>query len=246
MTTFNFTAEIKIDPVQTFSYKEAVEYSYKDISVEVKNSDSNKEIINVCIVTKNNTLDEASFVAESELFKIANVLSWENTIKVKDYSINSIEYINENGGKNIVVKPKGLKLTLSVNSVALYSEDATKRISSKLSSPINPDFHDILIMWRESLAENSRILQFLLLYRILEYLNGGERSKADKYIRVEDKNISLRKGKHGEDISLYTYLRDNIHAKTPNFPFREIDKSLNGLRVMVINAIKKTFPSETV
>ncbi len=117
----------------------------------------------------------------------------------------------------------------------------TENLSVKIMNDLDTSFQDVLMMWREAISADSIAIQFLLYYRILEHLNGS-RKKADTYIISKDPNIELRKGQFGEDITLYTYLRDNIHAKTPKFPFMEIEKSLSPLSLLVSNAIKESFP----
>jgi len=247
MITFNIFAEIKMALDQAVIFAEPIQYSYDNISVVIKNNkDDHKPILDVKIVIIRNSFEEAKFITENELIRIIDTLSWENTLKIKSFNINSIEYIGENGKKNFIATVQTMPLNLRVGSASIYSKETVKIISNKLASPINPFFQDVLMMWREALTEESRIVQFLLCYRILEHLNGGNRKRADLYIRSEDKSIPLKKGLHGEDISLYTYLRDNVHAKTPGFPFKDIDKSLGGIRYMVFNAIKKFFPTETI
>jgi len=100
---------------------------------------------------------------------------------------------------------------------------------------------DVLIMWREALAEKSEAWKFLLYFRLLEYLCGS-RVKADQYIRRKKPDVKLEKGKNGEDISIYTYLRDNIHKKKqekPEFPYKEIQKQLSPFVAIVKNAVEE-------
>lgn len=246
MTTFNIFAEIKTAIDQTLLLPTPIKYDSEKFSVIVTNDkDESKPVLNVNIIVTCDSIEEAKFLAESELIKVSDLLSWENSLKIKSFSLNSINYIGDKGEKNIIMIAQPAHFNLKVGMASIFSKEKIEQISNKFSLPISTSYQDTLKMWREVLAEESKILQFLLYYRILEHLNGGSRKSADTYIRLKDKNISLRKGLHGEDISLYTYLRDNIHAKTVKFPFEEINKSINGIRLLTFNAIKEFFPKET-
>ena len=109
-----------------------------------------------------------------------------------------------------------MNVTLNSQGIQILSD----RLASNSTVP-----DEVQFMWREAISEPSKSLQFLLYFRILEYIK-GKRSKADAYIKEVEPTVPLEKGQYGEDISVYTYLRDNIHAKNPSFPYNDIERYL--------------------
>lgn len=242
MTTFLISATIEagLDPAVFFP--ESIKYDTDDVSVVITNDENgNKPLFHIKLSILCDTLETAKSVTESELTKIANTLSWEQGLKIKGFDVISAEYIGEKGERNIVVLPGALRFNVTIGTARIAGKEGSEKISKKLSSLFDPNFQYVLIMWREAISADSIAIQFLLYYRILEHLSGS-RTKADAYIISKNPSVELRKGQFGEDVSLYTYLRDNIHAKKPEFPFTEIEQSLSSLSLLVSDAIKESFP----
>ena len=94
-------------------------------------------------------------------------------------------------------------------------------------------------MWREAASQDAPGLKFFLFYRTLEHICGGSRKSADKYILADFPETELAKDRDGKtDISIYTFLRDNVHAKSPSFPFEKIESMLPQLQNIVRKAIQ--------
>jgi hypothetical protein len=105
----------------------------------------------------------------------------------------------------------------------------------------NNEFEEMLFMWREAIEEERNGLRFFLLYRILEWLNGGIRKNADSWIKSKEPNVEIRKDNNNIDVTIYTFLRDNVHPKTTNFPYEDIDKHIARFEQLVKIAINEKF-----
>lgn len=102
-------------------------------------------------------------------------------------------------------------------------------------------------MWKDALGQETDALKFLLLFRLLEWIHRGEgigkeRKAVDRWIRLTDPKLPLEKDKNGKsDISVLTFLRDNIHAKSIDFPFSQISSHLPRLQALVKLCIKEKY-----
>lgn len=63
----------------------------------------------------------------------------------------------------------------------------------------------------------------------------------DKWIEAEYPATEKAKGQHGEDITIFTFLRDNIHAKSIDFPFDKIEENLSSLQNIAKKAIQDKY-----
>lgn len=98
-------------------------------------------------------------------------------------------------------------------------------------------------MWQEAISNDSDELKYLLLYRILEKLIGG-RKEIDQWILSQEpqtKMIKNSRSKKKKEVTIFTYLRDQIHPKQPDFPFDEIKNYLPKLQDLARKAISNKF-----
>jgi hypothetical protein len=95
-------------------------------------------------------------------------------------------------------------------------------------------------MWKDAISEVSKGLKFFLLYRLLEKIF-HKRTAVDKWIMSEYPTTQKAKGQYGEDITIFTFLRDNIHAKSVDFPFHKIEENLSQLQNITQKAIQDKY-----
>ena len=238
---FFIDAVINMDPERGISFSVPLEYSNSDdVSVSISDNSEDKSKLNAKFKVRAESLEQAKFVTENELLKVANILSWEKAVPVKGFSINSSQYSSKEGNRNTVMFAKSITIDTYVSAFTTLKGDSVKKLATRFES-YDSTAEDIMMMWREALSEDSESMKFLLYFRILEYIHGGKRIGADNYIRTKIPSVEIRKSGKGnnENVSVYTYLRDNIHAKNSSFPYKEIRKYLSSLNSLTREAIKE-------
>lgn len=239
---FTISAVIKLDPDRGIVLSKPLEYSPSgEISVSTSNNKEDHNQLDVSFSIKTETSDQAQFVANNELLKLVNILSWERSLPIKKFRVTSVQYSTKKDNQNMIVLVDTIRLSDHVSLSVSLNKQGIKILTDKLST-YDELKEDVIMMWREAISEESKTLQFLLLFRILEYLNGG-REGADVYIRKKQPDVKLKKDRRGE-VSIYTYLRDNVHAKNPEFPFKEFKNLLPSLSSLVRGAVQNYLDSK--
>ena len=128
----------------------------------------------------------------------------------------------------------GIRKTLSGESI--------NRLKEFLKEPLSFQIEECLMMYRQALSEESIGLKFLLLYRIIEKIIRGR--KIDQWIESVEPNVKKVKNRNTKDITIYTYLRHNIHPKQPQFPYKEISKYVSKLVDITKKAIEEKLKVE--
>jgi len=237
---FIVTASLTQDSERNIKLSEPLTYVSENIQVTISNHEEDSVKLLVTLEVETTDKDRAHFIAESELLRIANLLSWEKSVPIKGFRVGAMHYSTKPGNMNAVGFMETLTVSAKMSLNVTLGEQGIRMLEDKFSNaPTVPE--EIQLMWREAVSESSKSMQFLLYYRILEYINGNKRKGADTYIKKVDPTVALEKGLKNEDVSVYTYLRDNIHAKNPSFPYKDIERYLPKLSSLVRTAIENTY-----
>lgn len=241
---FIVSASLSQDPERNIKLGEPLVYQLENIKTTIINNEEEPTKLSLTLEIDTTDIERAKFIAESEVLRIANLLSWEKSVPIKNPKVGAMHYSTKPGNMNAVAFADTLYINAKLSLNVTLNKQGIEILSEKLSNSSQiPE--EIQLMWREAISEESKSLQFLLYFRILEHINEGKRSKADGYIRQTDPSVPLEKGQYGEDISIYTYLRDNIHAKNPSFPYKDIERYLPKLSGAVRKAIEDTYLNQT-
>jgi len=179
--------------------------------------------------------ERAQKMAELELARVSSLLSWFENIGIEKYWITGHSIPNDKGGYTVISK---LTISRSIDDKKTLNIKSVKELEKNMNVDHANDVSDILLMWTEALTQNSTGMRFFLFYRILEKLidpNNSMQSttKTDTWLKSNYPKLPLE-GKR----SILTFLRDNIHAKSPNFPFEKIDQYINNLQEIARKAIE--------
>jgi len=241
---FIVSASLSQDPERNIKLGEPLVYQLENIKTTIINDEEKPTKLSLTLEIDTTDVERAKFIAESEVLRIANLLSWEKSVPIKNPKVGAMHYSTKPGNMDAVAFVDTLYINAKLSLNVTLNKQGIEILSEKLSNSSQiPE--EIQLMWREAVSEESKSLQFLLYFRILEHINEGKRSKADGYIRQTDLSVPLEKGQYGEDISIYTYLRDNIHAKNPSFPYKDIERYLPKLSGVVRKAIEDTYLNQT-
>lgn len=238
---FIVSAAVRQDPERSIKLSEPLVYQVENIKTTIINNTEDDTKLSLTLEIDTTDTERAKFIAENEVLRVANLLSWEKSIPITNPRIGAMHYSTKPGNMNAIGFVETLHMSVRMSMNVILNNQGIQILSNKLAgSSTVPD--EVQLMWREAISEPSKSLQFLLYFRILEHIK-GKRSKADAYIKEVEPTVPLEKGQYGEDISVYTYLRDNIHAKNPSFPYKDIERYLPKLSGIVRNAIESTYPS---
>lgn len=212
-----------------------------EIDTQIKVGASDDLFVEMKIEATN--FERAKKMAELELTRVSNLLSWFENVGVEKYWITGHSVPNDKGGYTIT---STLTLVSRINTKKTLGIKSVENLEKKMNVDYGNDVSDILLMWKDALRENSSGMRFFLFYRILEKLIDPSNSsqstkKTDDWLKKNYSKFPLE-GKR----SILTFLRDNIHAKSPNFPFEKIDMHINDFQGIVRKAIEDKFSNELV
>lgn len=234
---FIVSASLDQDSERSIKLGEPLIYQVENIKTTIVNNEEDVTKLSLTLEIDTTDIERAKFIAENEVIRIANLLSWERSVPIRSPRVGAMHYSTKPGNMNAVAFVETLHINARLSMNVILNKQGVQILSEKLSSDSQiPE--ELQLMWREAISEESKSLQFLLYFRILEHINGNKRSGADSYIKHVEPTVPLEKGLHGEDISIYTYLRDNIHAKNPSFPYKDIERYLPKLSGIVRKAIE--------
>lgn len=211
-----------------------------NLKVLIRNSSENNGL-DVILEAISESKESAVIRAENELERISNLISWFYNPIIK-WKISRITFSEKKDSRNLVVMTG--TFTLSGREVCFkktLGNESIKDLNKQLTKSYNSDFEEILIMWRQALAEQSKGLKFFLFYRILEKLCGG-RTNIDRFIESKINSIEKRNDGRGGQVTIFTFLRDNIHAKDLKFPYKEIEQRLPQIQDLARRKIEEDFP----
>lgn len=239
-------AIIKTSERSRLRFSEPVSYvSPAGIKVKILNHDKDDDTLVVIMNMETPDLDSASFETECELLRAVNFLSWVHNLVVKKYRITGYQHSETVGQTHTIFMAETLHVSDSVSMLKTVEPDGTKQFGAVLANEYTDDINNILLKWRDAIGEESSMARMLLMFQVLEQLVNS-RKATDAWIRKIEPSVPLRmSGKNGdEEVSIYTYLRDCIHAKpnNPHFPFSEVDTQVNNMQAILRKALKEKFP----
>lgn len=242
-----FNGIIKTDQNSLLRFSKPVIYlSPSGINSSIKNNENDNTAFVVTLNIESQDINEGKALADAEIMRLANLLSWKNQIKIISAKINGYQHLGIKGNKNTVMLTGTISLRASFSIMRTIGEESVNLLSQLLSSNVSDEVLDIITLWKDANDQESDITKFFLLYRILEDLYKS-RKNVDKWIIARDPNIEQKRTKDGM-ATIYTYLRDNIHPKKENkrFPFKDVADYLPKLQGLVKDSITENFPDAKI
>jgi len=242
MKEYQLSGEIILDKNRSIELDHA--FTISSYSDEIRNinvkSSTDKILVEYIILSDSD--QEAESIASLHLSFLANRISFQHNIPIKNTEITGVSYQELNGpNKKMVIRESiTLKSTLGIRKT--LSGESINRLKEFLKEPLSFQIEEYLMMYRQALSEESIGLKFLLLYRIIEKIIGGR--KIDQWIESVEPNVKKVKNRNTKDITIYTYLRHNIHPKQPQFPYKEISNYVSKLVDITKKAIEEKLKVE--
>ena len=237
---------IRFHPTSKLKLGETLNFSSPS-GVQVALSTSNDHL-SVQIVLEADDTAAAKKIAAIELDRISNLLSYFHDIPLERGSITGVSTVQVYAeGKQIKVGEAMVGIDTILSLVKQLDPKSAEELRHQLEK-VNPvDFKDVISIWREAISTESPTLKYILLYRLMEFLFSNEgktktRALTD-WIKKKEPSVNMYPPDQYRNYHYthYTYLRDNIHAKTKQFPHTEIVKALPTFQGLVKQSIKEKF-----
>ncbi|MGA8849254.1 MAG: hypothetical protein WB564_05450 [Dehalococcoidia bacterium] len=212
---------------------------------EVFLSSRSDDEISASIKLEANDDTSANEIAQLELSRICNILSFYCSIGVSRSRISGMSRISTSRGHIdlSVTVTLGLKATADV--VVTLGDKSLSKLVSYLQQDYSDDFEEAIDIWREAFSRESSVERFFSLYRLMELLFDNNIRNMEDWIKKQDASVQLipanefRKYEH----TIYTFLRDNVHYKKERklFPIKEIQGNLTKFQTLVQQRIKEKY-----
>lgn len=220
MKEYQLSGEIILDKNRSIELDRA--FTISSYSDEIRNinvkSSTDKILVEYIILSDSD--QEAESVASLHLNFLANRISFQHNIPIKNTEITGVSYEELNGPHKILTATKFLRFKTSFSAKKILSGESINRLKEFIKKPLSPQIEEYLIMYRQALSEESIGLRFVLLYRTLEKIIG--KKEIDQWIESVEPNVKKVKNRNAKDITIYTSLRHNVHPKQPRFPHKEV------------------------
>jgi hypothetical protein len=213
--------------------------------VEVTLSSKSDEELSVLIKLKANDDTSAKEIAQLELSRICNILSFYHNIGVSRSRISGMSCISTSKGHTDSSSMATVGLTASGEKTVTLGERSLSKLVSCLQQDYSDDFEEVIDIWREAFSRESSVARFFSLYRLMELLCDNKVRNLEEWIKKQDASVQLvaankfRRCEH----TVYTFLRDNVHPKKErkNLPIQEIQVNLGNFQTLVQQRIKEKY-----
>jgi hypothetical protein len=194
--------------------------------------------LRVEIILETDTATDAKELAEIELKRICDLLSYFYNIPIMESRTISVSAIIVTpAGKQASTLETSVGLRTIVSHVQGLGPEATKKLIHDLEKDYPPNFEDVISMWREAISTETPALKYLMLYRLMEFLFKSDTRELTNWIKASQPSVQLFSDRQRSETTIYTYLRDNIHPKQKHFPIGDIAALLPRLETLVKQAI---------
>ena len=212
---------------------------------EVTLSSKSDEELSVLVKLEAGDDTSATELAQLELSRICNVLSFYRNIGVSKSGISGMSCISTSKGHTDVSSMATVGLTAIGEKTVTLGERSLSKLVSCLRQDYSDDFEEVIDIWREALSRESSVERFFALYRLMELLFDRNVRNMEDWIKGQDASVQLvaanefRRYEH----TVYTFLRDNVHPKKErkNLPIQEIQINLGKFQTLVQQRIKEKY-----
>lgn len=183
----------------------------------------------------------AQELAQLELNRICNLLSFHNNIAISKSQITGMSHIDTSEGQTNIVCRSTVNVRCSVNVMHTLGDTSLAKLASHLKQYYSTDCDEAILMWREAISNESSAFRYILLYRLLEFLFESDTKALTSWIINKDPNVQLADDRKRGRITIYTSLRDHIHPKGRTFPMKDIQENVGKLQTLVHQRIKEKY-----
>lgn len=235
---FHPTVKLRLDTTVNFTSPSGVE-----VTLNATSDDS----MAVQITLEANGCANAKESAQLILDRISNLLSYFHDVPISQSQLSGrIESETSTPeGKHIKAGTNYKDISARFALVIGLGLDTIEEVAHHFEQEFPQDFEAVIYMWREAISAETEALKYLLLYRLIEFLFGNDTKALTDWIKAKEPSVTIASDRQRGDVTIYTYLRDNIHWKQKEFPMQEIYNYLPRLKGLVKEKIKEKFPNHS-
>lgn len=239
MKEFSFSATIKLNE-NRLRFIEPIKFDLSSSEKFILFTPESDEIINIGGELVAGSLDEFKSTVLLQLSKLRDILSWFYDIPIGNIIINSVSYSTKNKGDDKAIDTVEKYFTTDGIIISrILGDELASVLKEKFLSKMQLNEEEVLFMWCQAISEESIGLRYLLFYRILEKVIGED--KITNWIRKVEPQVESKNDRSRGDMTIYTFLRDNVHPKQKEFPFEKIADYLPRLKNLVRMAIEEKY-----
>lgn len=234
---------IRFHPTRKLKLNETLDFtSPYGARVTLNSTDDNDLSVKMTLDEDSGT--EAKQLAEIELDRICNLLSYFYKLRIFKSKIAAV--------RSEQLTPKGKAIRLDVflsktetveSRVEELEQKSIQELGHRLHKPYSPDFQNAISMWKQAISAEVPALQYLLLYRLMEFLFKNDTKAFTDWVKAKEPSVQMFHDRERGDHTIYTDLRDNIHLKGKGkpFPSTQIKDALPSFTSLVKQAIEEKF-----
>ena len=232
---------IRFHPTSKLKLGETLSFSSPSGAQVALNSASNGNL-SVQIVLEADDTAVAKEMAAIELDRISNLLSYFHDVPIERSSITGTSSVRVDAeGKQIIVGEAMIGMDGILSVVKQFSPKSAEELRHQLEKVHPVDFEDVISMWREAISTESPTLKYMLLYRLMEYMFKNDTKALTAWGIQKEPSVRILNDRQRGDVTVYTYLRDNVHPKTNVFPHAQIKDALPMFQGLVKQTIEEKF-----
>jgi len=240
---FRVDGVIEFHPGNKYRLKETLNF-VSPSGARVALSSSRDDDLSVQMTLKAENVEEAKSIAVIELDRIANLLSYYRNVPIKGDRTTGVAYEQlDDEGKPTMIMEEVIRFHNEASTVIELGRKSGEKLGRLFEKEYPPDFHDVISMYRQAVSIEEPALEYVLLYRLMEFLFKNDTKTLTGWIKKKEPSVTIHPSDkyRNYDYTHYTYLRDNIHAKAKLFPHTEIGNVLSKFQNLVKKALEEEF-----
>jgi len=241
---YTINGMITLSPISKLRLSSEVDFfSPLKANVVLRSESDDKLSISIKLEADNETT--AQELAQVELSRICNLLSFYHNIAISKSGITGMSYTRTTSkGYTDVACLVTVSLKATANHVVTLGNKSLAKLVFSFKQDYSADCEEVIYIWREAISRESSVERFFSLYRLMEYLFSNIKN-LEEWIKRKDPSVQLVSGNKFREYqhTVFTYLRDNIHYKKEKrlFPLKEIQNNLPKFQTLVQQAIKEKY-----
>lgn len=240
MKEYTVNAEIRLDKARSVEFEKSFKISFQSPGIKtakISPISGERMTVEYVIFAEDDQGAESRATLHSNF--LADRIAFHLNIPIRGVSITGMSYQETNGSKSVIsmrdimfaVDSLGIKLKLSEGRITKLKEFLERQLQKKTE--------EYLIMYRIAVSEKSTAMRYFLLYSLMEKILGGQ-NDVDSWIKAQNLNVRMKKDPRNNTLeTIYTYLRNCIHARTIEFPYKEISRYVHKLQDLASKAIEQ-------
>lgn len=238
MRTYGITAILNLS-CDCIEFKEPFEINLKHKQIKKITLSSSPASINVNLAIESDSEEDAKELAYMHLNLLADKLAFNEGIVIKEVRITGMTCEEKRGKVLAVIATEFMHIKDEIAVRLIFpSKESTGRIKGFLEIDFPTEAQELLTMYKEAIAKEDNLSQYVLLYRILEKIL-GDKGEVDIWIKKEEPGVKTSYDQRiKKDRTVYSDLRNHIHPKQASFPHKEVSEYLPKLKELVKKAIK--------